>query len=163
MRVACGLALLVLAAAGVSGQTKKSYDGPRPVKADVPYLLEAGRLTEVESSEAQQKDEKDAVVYTVPGSTSPTRTPMPEPIFLFKSDRINPERLSLYRMESKGGNRVISISTRGKAKSSQKPVFLMVNRLEAGLYRVEVNEYIENGEYCLTPEGSNKTFCFTTY
>jgi hypothetical protein len=39
----------------------------------------------------------------------------------------------------------------------------MVNRLENGLYRVEVNEYIENGEYCLSPEGSNKSFCFTTY
>jgi len=26
-----------------------------------------------------------------------------------------------------------------------------------------VNEVIDNGEYCLSPEGSNQVFCFTTY
>ena len=135
MRLARILGLVLLGVMTVWGQTKK-YDGPRPPKADVPYLLEAGRLTEIESTDAQQKDEKDAVQYTIPGATSPTRTPSPEPIFLFKSDRINPERLSLYRMDSKSGNRTITISTGKRGKNAQKPVFLMVNRLETGLYRV---------------------------
>jgi hypothetical protein len=35
--------------------------------------------------------------------------------------------------------------------------------LEPGLYRVEVNEPLEDGEYCLSPEGSNDVFCFSEY
>jgi hypothetical protein len=65
-------------------------------------------------------------------------------------------------MEVKSGNRFVAMPTRGK-KGGPKPVFLMVNRLEAGLFKVEVNEYLENGEYCLSPENSNRVFCFTTY
>jgi hypothetical protein len=29
--------------------------------------------------------------------------------------------------------------------------------------KVEVNEPLENGEYCLSPEGSNAVFCFSEY
>jgi len=32
-----------------------------------------------------------------------------------------------------------------------------------GLYRLEVNESLENGEYGLTPEGANQVFCFQVY
>jgi hypothetical protein len=31
------------------------------------------------------------------------------------------------------------------------------------LFRVEANEGLPNGEYALTPEGSNHTFCFQVY
>ena len=31
------------------------------------------------------------------------------------------------------------------------------------LFWIEANEYLDNGEYCLTPEGSNKVFCFQIY
>ena len=156
------VAVFGLLAALLCGQPKR-YEGPRPAKADVPYLLQANQLTELESGEAQERNEKDAVLYTVSGTASTVRTPVPEPTFIFKSDKINPERLALYRMETKSGSRVVAIPT-GRRKSGPKPIFLMVNRLgESGLWRVEVNEYLENGEYCLSPEGSNKVFCFAAF
>lgn len=161
MRVLRWSVLTVAVCAGLAAQTKR-YEGPRPEKADVPFLLQAGKLTEIESGEAQEKTEKDATIYIVSGVSSPTRTPLPEPIFLFKADKVNPERLSLFRMEVKNGNRFIAMPTRGK-KGGPKPIFLMVNRLESGLYKVEVNEYLENGEYCLSPDGSNRVYCFSTY
>jgi hypothetical protein len=154
-------AVALLACAGLVAQIKR-YNGPRPDKADIPLLLQAGQLSEIENGEAQERPEKDATVYIVNGLASPVRTPVPEPTFLFKSDKINPERLSLFRMEIKNGNRFIAIPT-NKSKKGPKPIFLMVNRLETGLWRVEVNEYLENGEYCLSPEGSNKVFCFSAY
>jgi len=154
--------LSLVAVSAMLGQSKQRYDGPRPTKDDVPFLLQAGQLTEIESGEATERNEKDATLYTVAGATSSVRTPVPEPIFIFKSDRINPERLSLFRMESKSGNRVVTIPT-SRRRSGPKPIFLMVNRLSGDLWRVEVNEYLENGEYCLTPEGLNKVFCFTAY
>jgi hypothetical protein len=41
----------------------------------------------------------------------------------------------------------------------------MVTRIEGHLYRVDVNEGLglENGEYSLSPQGSNTVFCFQVY
>jgi len=155
------LRLAWLAVAGVSLFAQK-YQGPRPPKPDIPYLLHASNLEETEVAEAQESKVKDDLLYTVRGATSTARTPMAEPIFIVDAQKLFPDRLSLYKMEVKNGQRQLQIGTGRKAKGA-KPIFVMVNKLQGSLYRVEVNEYLENGEYCLSPEGSNQVFCFTTY
>ncbi|MCX7602464.1 MAG: hypothetical protein N2036_00165, partial [Bryobacteraceae bacterium] len=63
-----------------------------------------------------------------------------------------------------GGSRTLTFPEGGRRrKDGPKPVFLLVTMLEPGLYRVEVNEPLEDGEYCLSPEGSNDVFCFSEY
>ena len=39
----------------------------------------------------------------------------------------------------------------------------VLTKLDDALYRVEVNEVLENGEYSLSPRGSNQVFCFQVY
>jgi hypothetical protein len=154
--------VLLLVAASAAAQ--KKYTGPRPPKPDIPYLLHVKTLGETEVATAKESKEKDNTVYTIPGATSPARTPLPEPILLFQSDRLNPDRLALFKMEVRGGQRTLSLPAPGKrGKNSPRPLFLMVSPLAGGLFKVEVNEYLADGEYCLSPEGSNQVFCFTTY
>jgi hypothetical protein len=38
---------------------------------------------------------------------------------------------------------------------------MLVTALDKGLFKLEVNEYLPNGEYCLSPDGTNQVFCFT--
>ncbi len=166
MRIACvlGLAVLGLAAAPLLAQTAKKYTGPRPDKADVPFLLHATRLIELEQKVASETKSREGTVYTVDGAESPVKTPVPEPIFLFRSEKINPERLTLFRMTVRGGSRTLVFPEGGRRRrDGPKPIFLLVTMLEPGLYRVEVNEPLEDGEYCLSPEGSNDVFCFSEY
>ncbi|HBY64599.1 MAG TPA: hypothetical protein DEH78_32670 [Solibacterales bacterium] len=150
------------AAAALSAQQAAKYDGPRPPKADVPFLLHAASLVETEAGEAKQSERKELTVYAVAGASSPVRTPLPEPIFLMRSEKIPAEKLVLYKMDAKGGAREIAFNQR-KPKDNQRPLYLMVKRLEQGLYRIEANETLANGEYCLSPESSNQTFCFQVY
>lgn len=158
--LAAGLLLLTAA----SAQSQRKYEGPRPPKPDVPFLLHAGKLTETETGTAAESQTKDGTLYTVSGATSPARTPVPEPILLFQADKINPDKLTLFRMEARGSQRTLLLPQAGKRKKdSAKPVFMLVSPLAPGLFRVEVNEVIPDGEYCLSPEGSNQVFCFTAY
>jgi hypothetical protein len=158
--VLCGA--MAIGVAGISLAQK--YSGPKPPKADVPYLLHASNLIETEVSEAQQGSGKDEGAYTIRGASSPARTPLAEPIFILRADKLNPDRLSLFRMEVKNGQRQVALASPGKrSRSGAKPIFMMVHRLNNGLFRVEVNEYLENGEYCMSPDGSNQVFCFETY
>lgn len=158
------LALALLLGCAATAQSQKKYSGPKPPKADVPFLLHATKLVETEVLTATESQEKNAQVYTVPGSTSPARTPLSEPILLFQSDKINPDKLSLFKLEVRGGNRVLVLPDSGRRKKdSVRPLFLMVTPLSPGLFRVEVNEYLEDGEYCLSPDGSNQVFCFTAF
>ncbi|HEX8984863.1 MAG TPA: hypothetical protein VF767_05515 [Bryobacteraceae bacterium] len=155
-------AMLLLCASVTAAQ--EAYSGPRPPKPDVPYLMHADNLLETETAEArEQKRGKDDVAYIVAGAASPVRTPLAEPIFLFESDKIAPESLGLFRMEVRGGNREVVVSQ--KQKRNARPLRLMVTRIEGRLYRVEVNEGLglENGEYSLSPQGSNTAFCFAVY
>ncbi len=159
------LPLLLVCAALAGAQEKgEKYDGPRPPKPDIPYLLHADNLIETEVSEArEEKRGKDATAYVVQGAASSARTPVAEPIFLFMSEKIPPDKIELYRMDVKDGRRQVVMST--KPKDSARPVRLMVTRLADKLYRIEVNEGLglENGEYSLTPAGSNQVFLFSVY
>ncbi|MGD0580221.1 MAG: hypothetical protein ABSC08_14980, partial [Bryobacteraceae bacterium] len=147
------LTATLLVAAALPATAQKKYSGPRPEKSDVPFLQHGKKLIEVETSEAREAPGKGEANYSVPGANSPTKTPVPEPVFLFQSDKVNPQRLSLFRMEVKGGQRVLTLPTDPrKRKDKTRPIFILVSPIENRLFKVEVNEPLENGEYCLSPE-----------
>jgi len=50
-----------------------------------------------------------------------------------------------------------------KKKDAPRPMRTIITKLAEGLYRLEANETLENGEYSLTPAGSNQVFCFQVY
>jgi hypothetical protein len=151
---------LLLAALAIPAQNK--YSGPRPPKPDVPYLLHATNLIETEISEAKEDKRKDDIANTVSGASSPVRTPMAEPIFLMTSEKIAADKLQLYRMDVNKNQREVVIPTKKRDKAP-RPLRLSMRQLAPGLYRIEANELLENGEYCLSPSGSQQVFCFQVY
>lgn len=138
------------------------YKGPKPPKTDIPYLLHATNLVETDSSEAQESKSKNDTVYTVSGPAAKARTPLAEPIFLMNVDKVSAEKLSCYRMETKGGNRQLTIPLK-LGKNAPKPLRMNVTRVSDNLYRIELAETLTNGEYTLSPEGSNQVFSFAVY
>jgi hypothetical protein len=137
------------------------YTGPRPPKPDVLYLVHASNLVPTEVTEAQQEGKKDDTTFSVAGAASSARTPLSEPIFLLRSDKIKPDTLELYRFEVKNGRRQLTPSR--KRKDSSGPFHLSITKLDKDLYRVEADEALEDGQYSLSPNGSNVVFCFEIY
>ena len=151
------LAILLLAVLALHAD---DYTGPRPPKADIPYLVHASNLVPTETTEAQQEG-KNNDTYSVSGAASSARTPLAEPIFLLRSEKIKPDSLELYRFEVKNGRRQLTLSKKRSEKSG--PFHLSITKLDKDLYRVEADEALENGEYSLSPSGSNSVFCFQIY
>jgi len=145
------------------GAAPREYSGPVPPKPDVPYLLHADNLVETEFSEARQQKRRSDEVYIVAGAASPARTPLAEPIFLLLSEKIAPDSLELYGLEVRSGNREVVFPE--NKKRWPRSFRLVWTKLADGLYRIEVSENLglENGEYSLTPRGSNQVFCFAVY
>ncbi len=150
--------MLALAVALALAQSN-NYSGPRPPKPDVPFLLHATNLVETEATEAKEESRKNETLYAISGASSTAKTPLAEPIFLFESKKIPPEKLQMYKLESKNGRREILM----RAKKPQRPIHVSIKRLGPGLFRIEANEYLENGEYSLSPTDSNQVFCFQVY
>jgi hypothetical protein len=138
------------------------YTGPLPPKPDIPYLLHATNLVETEVVQAREESRKNENAFVMPGASSPARTPLAEPIFIIDAQKISPERIEMYRLEVKNGNREISLPT-GKKKDNVRPIHLTVTPLSNRLYRIEAGELLENGEYALSPSGDNRAFCFQVY
>lgn len=147
--------LLATLAAGAD-----DYTGPRPPKPDVLYLVHASNLVPTEVAEAQQEG-KNNDTFSVSGAASSARTPLSEPIFLLRSEKIKPDSLELYRFDVKGGRRQLTLSRKRSDKSG--PFHLSITKLDKDLYRVEADEALEDGEYSLSPSGSNAVFCFQIY
>lgn len=143
----------------------QKYTGPRPPKPDVPYLLHATNLVETEAADAKEEKRKDDMAYVVNGGASQARTPLAEPILLLESKSLLPDKLQLYRLDVKNGKREVVFPPANKRrKDAPRPLHLTPpRRIADGLYRIEVNESLPNGEYALTPEGSNKVFLFQVY
>ena len=162
MRPTSLLVGLLLVSAGVAQREK--YTGPTPPKPDIPYLMHADNLIETEIAQATEEKRKNDTAYRVAGASSPARTPLAEPVFLLLSEKITPDSLELYRMEVKGGNREAVFSDRGR-RGGPRAYRLAYTRLGEKLYRLEVSENpgLENGQYSLTPRGSNAVFCFEVY
>jgi hypothetical protein len=152
--------MLLLASPAILPAQK--YDGPKPPKPDIPYLKHADNLVETEVTQAKEENHKDDLIYVVSGAASSARTPLASPIFVFQSDKLEPEKLQLYKLEVKNGNRQVLFSH--KKKQIAMPIRLEVTRLDSGnLYKLEVDDTLAAGEYSLTPDGTNQVFCFEVF
>ncbi len=138
------------------GWCEGKYAGPVPAKSDLPYLLQAQKLTEVEVGKAREEKKKDGTLVVVAGAASPVRTPLPEPIFLLDARKIAPERVELFLLEVKDGNRQVSLP-------GTQPLHLRVTPLNDHLYKIEPSEMLEAGEYALRSGADNQVFCFQVY
>jgi hypothetical protein len=156
------LKLLLCLAAVVCLMAADRYDGPRPPKTDVPYLVHANHLVETELGEAREQGGKKDTTYTIPGAASPAKTPLAEPIFIVDAKTLVPDQMELYRLEVKNGQREVVMSQK-RRHSPAGPFHLIVTRLGDRLYKIEVDELLENGQYSLSPNGSNRVFCFEIY
>jgi hypothetical protein len=146
------LPLFVLAAAG---QTPK-YAGPMPAKADVPYLKHAENLVETEAVAVKEEKQTADALYSIAGESSPSKTPLPLPILLLRAEKLDPLKLQMYRLTPAEGHRQITAS----GKRSADPIHVSVTRVTPGLFRLEVSDSLDSGEYMLSVEGTNQAFCF---
>ncbi len=154
-------AALLLVSVTASGLAQK-YTGPRPPKPDVPYLVHADNLIETEVLEAKEEAHGNDTTVWVPGISSPVRTPMAEPIFLIDSQKIVADKLELYKFDVKRGRREVVLPKK-PGRNATRPIRVIVTDLGGKLYRIEANETLENGEYSLSPDGTNQVFCFQVY
>ena len=155
MRIFCGLILAAVVFA-------QKYSGPKPPKPDMVYLVHADNLIATDVSEAKQDTKKNEIMYTVSGVNASARTPLAEPIFLMESEKLQPTSLELYRFEVKNGHREVTMVQK-RTRGGPRPLRLTVTRVEGKLYRIEADEQLENGQYGLSPNGSNSVFCFEVY
>jgi len=150
MRNRC-FALCLAAAFAAAAQT---YTGPRPPQADLPYLKHAENLVPTEVLESkEEKGKKDGVTYVIAGAASTARTPLASPIFVMQFDKLVAAKLSLYKLESRNGRREIVFSP----KKQPKAIGVELTHLNHDrLYRLEVEESLELGEYAFSADGSNQ-------
>ena len=154
------LCLLLLSAAWMRCDEK--YSGPVPPKPDLPYLLQVKKLSEVEIGKARQERRKDDTVSIIAGPGSSARTPLPEPIFILDARELEPQKIELFHLEVKDGNREVSLPSKDHTGASQ-PLHLRITPLGEHLYKIEASEMLEAGEYALAPTGDNRIFCFEIY
>jgi hypothetical protein len=153
---------LACALAAALSLTAADYNGPRPPKPDIPYLVHANHLVETEVSEAREQGGKKDTTYIIPGTASPARTPLAEPIFIMEVNKLAPDSIELYRLDVKNGNREVVLTQR-RRHTDFGPFHMLVTKLGEKLYKIEVDEPLQNGEYSLSPNGSNRVFCFEIY
>lgn len=153
--------LLALCFAAACVAAAQKYTGPLPPQPDIPYLKHADNLVATEVLEAkEEKGKKDDITYAVEGATSSARTPLASPIFLLQTDKVVAAKLALYKLEVRNGRREITFSP----KKQPKAIRVELTRLNTEkLYRLEVDESLEPGEYALSEDGSNQVFCFQVY
>ena len=147
------LSIIVTACAA----TAQKYDGPKPPKADLPYLKHADTLLPTEAVEAKTQKKKDDTLYIIDGANSSAKTPLASPILLFQSGKLNPENLQLFLMESKDGHRELIV------RASAEPIRIEVTKLSDTLSTIEPYNGLDPGEYALLASGSNQVFCFAVF
>jgi hypothetical protein len=150
---------LLLALAVALTATAQKYAGPRPPKADLPYLKHAENLIPTEAVDAKEEKKRDDILYVVDGANSSAKTPLASPIFLLQAAKLVPERLQLFKLDSKSDHREILFSR----KNPPTAIRIEVTRLGSDLYRIEAGESLEPGEYSLSPQGSDQVFCFQVF
>jgi hypothetical protein len=150
---------MVAMAAALATANAQKYTGPPPAKPDLPYIQHATNLIATEAVEAKEQKSKDDTVYTIDGENSSSKTPLALPIFYIKADKLNPASLQMYRLESKDGHRQLTAS----AKKNAEPIHVEVTRVGADIYKLDVYNGLDAGEYALTAEGWKQMFCFQVY
>jgi hypothetical protein len=152
--------ILWLSLAAVFAATAQKYDGPRPPKPDIPYLKHAATLIPTEAVMGREEKSKDDTTYRIDGANSSAKTPLASPVFLMQAAKLAPEKLALYKIEVKDGRREILFP----AGKPPQAIRMVATKLGAdGLWKIEVDESLEAGEYCLRPEGSEQAFCFQVF
>jgi len=152
--------VLVLTLAATLAAFAQKYDGPRPPKPDLPYLKHADNLVPTEAVMAKEEKKKDDSTYIIDGPTSSSRTPLASPIFLMQAGKIMPDKLTLFKLEVKGSHRELFYP----AKRGPEPIRIVVTKMSAdGIWKIEVADSLDPGEYSLSPEGSNQAFCFKVF
>jgi hypothetical protein len=160
MRIGIMRRMVYLAAVATLAAWAQKYDGPQPPKPDLPYLKHASNLVATEALTAKEDKKKDATTYTVDGTSSPARTPLASPILLLQAGSIGADKLQLFKLDVKNGHRQIVFP----AKKPPAPIRIVVTKLTSdGLWKIEVDESLEPGEYSLSPQGSNQVFCFQVF
>lgn len=138
----------------------QKYEGPVPPKPDLPYLKHADNLIPTEAVSAKEEKKRDDSMFIVDGASSSARTPLASPIFLMKSDKILPRNLQLFKLEVKSGHRELFYP----AKKPPQAIRIVVTKLSPeGIWKIEVDESLEPGEYSLSPDGTNQAFCFQVF
>jgi hypothetical protein len=146
-------------AVAVTASAQK-YDGPVPPKADVPYLKHGDSLIATDAVEAKEEQKKDDTTYVIEGADSKAKTPLASPIFLMKSDKVLPRNLQLFKFDVKNGRRELLFP----AKKPPRAIRIVVTKLSSdNIWKIEVDESLEPGEYSLSPNGSNAAFCFKVF
>lgn len=151
--------MLALTGAALFGQ---DYTGPTPPKADVPYLLHASTLIETQAAEAKQETKKNSTLHWIAGAASTAKTPLAEPIFIIKVEKLNPDKIEMYKFEVVKGRRELELKDR-PGKNDARPLHLAVTKLGKDLYKIEASEQLANGEYSLSPSDSNLVFSFQVF
>jgi len=149
------LRMLPLAAALLLAAHAQSSGTLQPPKPDLPYLKHADNLLPTETVQAQEEKKKDESVFVIAGESSSAKTPLALPIFLFQSEKIPVDSLQLFRLDVKNGHREITMGKKGP-----EAIRLQVTPLAGKLYRIEVYNELDAGEYSLSPNNSNVAFCF---
>jgi hypothetical protein len=152
------LRILPLAAAVLLAAHAQSSSAPKPPKPDLPYLKHADNLVPTELVQAQEQKKKDESTFVIAGAASTAKTPLALPIFLFQSDKIAVDTLQLYRLEIKNGHREVTVGKHGA-----EAIQLQVTPVEGKIYRIEVYNELEPGEYSFSPNNSNTAFCFQVF
>jgi hypothetical protein len=138
----------------------QQYQGPLPAKPDLPYIKQAATLIPTEVTEARAETGRDSTRYVIQGAESTVKTPISLPIFILKAEKLSPERLQLYRVEVKSGNREFTVG----GANPPDVLHMEVSKLTPdGLCRIAVSDPLENGEYALRSEGSAQVFCFQVF
>ncbi len=154
--------LAAMSAIAIGLMAQEVYKGPVPDKIDLPFIRHANKLIPTDAGKAREDNGKNGTTYSVDGAAAAARTPLTEPAFIIKVKELNVNEMQLYRMDTKGGQRTLTIPQAGK-KGGPKVLRLSLEPLSTGLYKLEVQEPLENGEYCLSPGGSNAVYCFAVY
>jgi hypothetical protein len=147
--------LPLIAFTAATGQAPK-YSGPIPPSPDLPFLKHASNLLPAEAVEVKEEKRTDETVYVIAGESSPSKTPLELPVFLLKTEKLDPLKLQMYRLQAADGHREISVT----GKKNAEPIHVIVTRVAAGLFKLEVGDSLDNGEYMLSLEGTSKAFCF---
>ena len=152
--------ILWLSLAAAFAATAQKYDGLRPPKPDLPYLKHADTLIPTEAVMAKEEKKKDDTTYVIDGASSTAKTPLASPIFLMQAGKVAPDKMALYKLEINDGRREIVFP----ARKPPQAIRIVVTRLSSdGLWKVEVDESLEPGEYSLSPEGFARMFCFQVF
>ena len=137
------------------------YKGPYPPKPNIPYIVHADNLVETEVKTAHEQTTKNATIYTVDGDKSTARTPLASPTFVIDAATLDAEKLALFRFEINSGHREVTLRKDGKGGSM--PLHIETTKVSGHLYQIRVTDGLENGEYGLSPDGSNDAFCFEVF